>query len=279
MPFRFVVPLTSKAYEAFELLLIPIEPALLIPATDPEPLVKIFPFEYNDPVKFISPLTSKAYAGRLQLIPIFIDEKKKVPGPTVANVRVDTFCVKREYDDTCNVLAVRELTLISLKSAFAGNVLKYPTLPRPATVEYKETVLKYPTLPRPATVDCKEAVLTYPRLPRPVTVDSKEAVLTYPRVPRPVAVDCKEAVLTYPSDPRPVTVDSKEAVLTYPSDPRPVTVEYKELTFSKYNVDIELCVTPIIEEKVEKPSFITAVEIPIVRISRENISDANVLFA
>jgi hypothetical protein len=61
---------------------------------------------------FIVPAKSNVVSGALQLIPRFIDDKKKVPGPTVPNVRVDTPCVKRVYDDSWNVLAVKELTLI-----------------------------------------------------------------------------------------------------------------------------------------------------------------------
>lgn len=51
-------------------------------------------------------------------------------------------------------------------------------------------------------------------------------------------------------------------------------VEAKEV---RYRVDMELWVNPTRVEKLENPSLITAVEIPSVRISREIISDENVL--
>ena len=57
---NLVWPLTSNTIEVFELLLIPILPELLIPATEPEPEpLKTLPLEYNNPVKFIFPLTSR----------------------------------------------------------------------------------------------------------------------------------------------------------------------------------------------------------------------------
>jgi len=88
------------------------EENLVIPVTFNVPGVIIILDTVRVDAIFIVPAKSNVVAGALQLIPRFIDDKKKVPGPTVANVRVDTPCVKRVYDDTCNVLAFRELTLI-----------------------------------------------------------------------------------------------------------------------------------------------------------------------
>ena len=40
-----------------------------------------------------------------------------------------------------------------MKSAFGGKVLKYPRVPRPPILEYKEAELIYPRVPRPVRED------------------------------------------------------------------------------------------------------------------------------
>ena len=66
--------------------------------------------------------------------------------------------------------------------------------------ETKEAVEIYPVVPRPSTVDVRESVVSpleiYPRDPRPCKEDVREGVLIYPVVPRPATVETRPGIVT-----------------------------------------------------------------------------------